>query len=252
MLVRVTWKLTVEESVSLPHTYGLEVARRLHDRIGIEMGSEAVASTTCTGIVGRCSMSREFVAFDPQEPYWLSLTGLQEASAKAILDLDLGDRFELFGAQFRVGDREVEVSSYEQMYQLRVAEEPELSKVLNLEFVTPTTFAQNRLYLPLPVPVMMFRSWLERWNRFAPVYLGGDELMMFLGEGVAVSRHRVMSRSVMVGSSRVTGFVGDVSLRVMGWVDPLLGNVARLLVEYGGFAGTGAKTRLGMGTTRLK
>ncbi|WP_227498573.1 CRISPR system precrRNA processing endoribonuclease RAMP protein Cas6 [Synechococcus sp. PCC 7336] len=250
--MQATWPLRVDEPVSLPQSYGLELVRLLHKRLGIEMGSEAVPSTSCSGIVGRCSLSREFVTFEPQQDYWLSLCGLQGESSKAILDLGMGDRLEMLGGCFEVGDREVDVTSYEQMYQEKVAQEPEPLKYLDLEFITPTTFSQNRLYLPLPVPVMMFRSWLERWNRFAPVYLGGDELLMFLGEGVAVSRHRIQSRSLVVGTSRVTGFVGNVSLRVMGWVDPLLGNVARLLVEYGSFAGTGTKTRIGMGCTRVK
>ena len=33
--------------------------------------------------------------------------------------------------------------------------------------------------------------------------------------------------------------------------DPLLANVANLLVQYARFAGTGMKTRLGMGQTQI-
>ncbi|NEP44666.1 MAG: CRISPR-associated protein Cas6, partial [Okeania sp. SIO2H7] len=47
----------------------------------------------------------------------------------------------------------------------------------------------------------------------------------------------------------VNGFIGDVSLQVSYKTDPLLANVANLLVEYAQFSGTGIKCRLGMGHT---
>jgi CRISPR-associated endoribonuclease Cas6 len=46
--------------------------------------------------------------------------------------------------------------------------------------------------------------------------------------------------------------VGDVTLQVLNRADPLLANVANLLVQYARFSGTGMKTRLGMGQTIVK
>jgi len=43
-----------------------------------------------------------------------------------------------------------------------------------------------------------------------------------------------------------------VTIQAIGKVDPLLANVAHLLVQYAGFAGTGIKTRLSMGQTEIK
>jgi CRISPR-associated endoribonuclease Cas6 len=121
-----------------------------------------------------------------------------------------------------------------------------------LEFTTPTAFAQQRLYLPFPLPALMFRSWLERWNHFAPVYLGRDELIGYLSDYVMVQRHQIKTRSLQLQHGYVNGFVGDVRLQVLKGTDPLLANVASLLVHYGQFAGTGVKTRLGMGQMSLK
>ncbi len=46
--------------------------------------------------------------------------------------------------------------------------------------------------------------------------------------------------------------MGDVTLQIFQRADDLLANVAHLLVNYAEFAGTGMKTRLGMGQTLLK
>jgi CRISPR-associated endoribonuclease Cas6 len=98
----------------------------------------------------------------------------------------------------------------------------------------------------------MFHSWLERWNHFAPVYLGSTELIDYLAAAVALSRHKIQTRRVAVHSSKITGFTGEVSLSILSRADPLLAHVANLLISYSQFAGTGMKTRLGMGQTQLK
>jgi CRISPR-associated endoribonuclease Cas6 len=97
----------------------------------------------------------------------------------------------------------------------------------------------------------MFRSWLERWNHFAPVYLGSGELLDYLATAVAVSRHKIQTRRVTVHSGKITGFTGEVSLHILPHADPLLTQVATLLIHYSQFAGTGIKTRLGIGQTHL-
>lgn len=71
-------------------------------------------------------------------------------------------------------------SSYEELYNMLVAKEPEPERKFNLQFLTPTALTVDGVRLPLPLPQSLFRSWLERWNHFGPVYLGGDELLGYL------------------------------------------------------------------------
>lgn len=249
MLIHSTWTLTVDESMVLPRTYGLELVKLLHERMNLEIGSEAVPTTTYAGLLGHCTASKDFLTFQPGEFYQIQLTGLQEQSSKAIAALDLSDSLEFLGAKFNVRDRHDETSSYEALYHSLVAAEPEPVRRISLQFLTPTAFSQGQTHLPLPVPHSMFRSWLQRWNEFAPVYLGGDELAGYFGEYIALSRHRLQTRSHPIHKGRITGFTGEVTLSILSRADPLLANVANLLCQYAEFAGTGLKTRLGMGRT---
>lgn len=258
MLIRSTWTLKVTEPITLPRSYGLEVVKYLHQRLGIEIGAEQIPSTTCSGILGSVTASGDFVTFHPDEFYQLSLCGLRDDVSKAIANLQPGNTnhestatLNLLGASFHILNREDETTSYEQLYHTLVATEPEPIKRFDLRFITPTAFAQNRLHLPLPVPALMFRSWLERWNHFAPVYLGSDELVEYLATTVAVTRHKIQTHRVTVHSGKITGFTGSVSLQILSSADPLIANVTNLLVEYARFVGTGMKTRLGMGQTQL-
>ncbi|HLP89882.1 MAG TPA: CRISPR system precrRNA processing endoribonuclease RAMP protein Cas6 [Nostocaceae cyanobacterium] len=252
MLINSTWVLTVSESTILPCSYNLELVKQLHQQLNLEIGNESIPSVSYSGITGMYSKSREFITFHPEEFYQLSLCGLNENSGKAISGLNLSESLEFLGAKFNVINREYEVTSYEELYTKLVGNEPEPVRRFELQFITPTAFSQGKSNLPLPVPSLMFHSWLERWNNFAPVYLGGDELIAYLIHAVVLKSHKIQTRSYQLNRGYVNGFVGDVNLQVFHHADPLLANVANLLVQYGRFSGTGIKTRLGMGKTTIQ
>jgi len=251
MLIRSTWTLTVSEPALLPRAYHLEFVKELHRRLGLKVGSEAVPSVSFSGIQGFYQVSKDFLTFTPDEFYTLSLSGLQENAAKAIASLNLSPSLEFLGAKFDIINREDEITSYEQLYTELVANEPEPVRRFDLKFTTPTAFAQGSTHLALPVVNLMFRSWLERWNHFAPVYLGSDELIAYLSQAVLLKHHKIQTRSHQLPRGYVNGFVGQVTLQIPYRTDALLANVANLLVQYSHYAGTGIKTRLGMGQTNL-
>ncbi|MUH00030.1 CRISPR system precrRNA processing endoribonuclease RAMP protein Cas6 [Scytonema sp. UIC 10036] len=251
MLIRSTWTLIVFDITVLPRSYHLELVKLLHNKLNIEVGLEKIPSTSFSTICGLYIPSQDFFTFQPEEFYQLSLCGLQEHTAKAISLLNLGESLEFLGAKFNIINREDKIASYEELYTNLVANEPEAIRRFDLQFTTPTAFAQGGSALPLPIPTLMFRSWLERWNNFAPVYLGGDELIAYLSNAVLLKHHKIQTRKWQLQKGYVNGFVGDVTLQIFNRADSLLANVADLLVQYAQFAGTGIKTRLGMGQTNL-
>lgn len=252
MLIRSTWTLSLSDPAVLPRAYHLELVKELHRRLGLEVGSETLPSVGFSGIQGFYQVSQDFVTFTPDEFYTLSLCGLQENAAKAIASLNLSPSLEFLGAKFDIINREDEITSYEQLYTELVANEPEPIRRFNFKFTTPTAFAQGHTHLALPVPNQMFRSWLERWNHFAPVYLGSDELIAYLSQAVLLKHHKIQTRSYQLPKGYVNGFVGNVTLQISYRTDALLANVANLLVQYSQYSGTGIKTRLGMGQTIVK
>ncbi|MBE9141967.1 CRISPR system precrRNA processing endoribonuclease RAMP protein Cas6 [Planktothrix mougeotii] len=251
MLIRSTWTLKVSEPTVLPRSYNLELVKNLHNRLGLEIGKDEIPSVTYSSLLGICSASKDFLTFSPDQFYQLSICGLQAVSSKAIASLDLSAGLEFLGAKFEVCDRQDHITSYEELYTRLIANEPEPIHRFNLQFITPTAFAQGHNHLPLPLPSLMFRSWLERWNEFAPVYLGGDELISYLESGVAIKQHKIKTSLHQLQRGYTIGFTGQVTLQVLRYVEPLLANVAHLLVCYSQFASTGMKTRLGMGQTTV-
>jgi CRISPR-associated endoribonuclease Cas6 len=247
-LIRATWSVSIDQETILPRTYGFALVQELHSRMKLALGDAEVPNVTCAGLIGKTKSVEDFVVLEPETEYRLVLSGLNDVAVQAIKTLDLTDTLELLGAKFHLVRQPDDVSSYEELYEAAVLTEPVPRPLHELRFLTPTAFSQNRRYLPLPLPRLLFRSWLERWNHFAPVYLGGDELLDYLDSAVALQHLRIQTRQITVQQARIPGFVGNVSLRLF-LKEPLLANVAELLLAYSRFCGTGIKTRLGMGTT---
>ncbi len=146
---------------------------------------------------------------------------------------------------------------------LLATERPE--RKLTLRFASPTTFrrtggdasladSQGRAYqvaghnVPLPLPGLVFDSYLQRWNAFAPVALPSD-LKRYAQECVAISRYRLQTELVEFGAARQVGFVG--SCQFMALVpDPYWLRLLHLLAAFAFYCGTGHKTTMGLGQTR--
>jgi CRISPR-associated endoribonuclease Cas6 len=248
MLIRAAWLLTVDEPILLPRTYGLALVQELHAKMNLKMGDASVPNISCSSLMGNIRIVEDFVEFDPSITYQLVICGLNTTATNAITNLDLTDALALLGAKFHVQRQPDEVSSYQELYHDSIVLEPTPIDRYTLNFLTPTAFSQNRKYLPLPLPQLMFHSWLERWNHFAPVYLGGEELITYLDDATALTQLRIQTRNVTIHRGKIPGFTGVINLRISS-IDPLLANVANLLLKYAPFSGTGIKTRLGMGVT---
>ena len=124
---------------------------------------------------------------------------------------------------------------------------------LSLRFISPTSFRSREMHYPLPDPVLVFQSWLNRWNEFAPEEHQINVAVLDLAAAhVAVSYYN--GRTEMVdfgGNKRVVGFVGTVQYSILRasrigeeWVRKL-----NTLADYAPFCGTGHKTAQGMGQT---
>ncbi|MFQ5905358.1 MAG: CRISPR-associated endoribonuclease Cas6 [bacterium] len=137
-------------------------------------------------------------------------------------------------------------SGYATYEELLAGARPETE--LTLEFKSPTAFRQGDLVLPLPMPKLVFQSYLERWEQFSPVALLPD-LIERAERGLGVARHRIWTRPFFDGHGLVPGFVGRVTFIIKG-LDKEVVRQLNVLADYAFYAGTGWKTTHGMGLTR--
>jgi len=125
---------------------------------------------------------------------------------------------------------------------------------IRLRFCSPTSFRSREMHYPLPDPLLVYQSWLARWNAFAPAAEQINiALLDVVAEHVALGRYDLRTELVDLGKNRkMVGFVGIVQFNVLhagkvgeAWVRKL-----NLLADYALYCGTGHKTAQGMGQTR--
>lgn len=135
---------------------------------------------------------------------------------------------------------------------------------VTFDFASPTTFHSKGLDVPLPLPIFVFRSLIERWNAFAAEPLPAH-LLDFVEQFVAVTKYE--TQTAMLGGksgSKHTGFIGTVGFSILAnnpglkAHDPVLADTlfehrdlfSRLVAALGQFAfysGVGRQTTTGMG-----
>lgn len=183
---------------------------------------------------------------------WTWLDPVTESLSDAIAE-------ELPGERIVLGPLEMEVEavytreeehpwagrmSYADLWDHNIARE---DPVLVLRFESPTTFRSQGRNRPLPGPELVFRTLLDKWQRWSAVDLSGLEEV--LNRQIDIASFRIRSERMEGNRYPEVGFVGSVAYSLRR-VDPLLRGAVHALASYAFFAGVGAKTAMGFGQVR--
>lgn len=131
---------------------------------------------------------------------------------------------------------------------------PRPSESLCFTFLTPTSFRHHGNHLPLPMPDILFQSYLRRWNCFAPFEVNKTDFKQWVSEHVVIARHTLQSSKVQAGKQgSVTGFTGAIQFHITSKAkaDRDYVRLIYTLEHLAPYCGTGHKTTFGLGQTRL-
>ncbi len=231
------------------------LARRLHE------GSD-LRPLTASNLWGTGRAQDGRVSLDPEHPCWLRVTTLTEETSRAFEQglpppgetLTLGDA--------RLVVREVATdarqhpwagrASYTDLVQRYTLAAGATPRSVTLRFASPTLFRSHDRDCPLPLPEMVFGSYLHKWNSFSPLTLP-EEALRYASECVALGRFRLCSRLVSFeqgGKGAQVGFTGEAHFRFLV-SDAYWTRLMCLLAGYAFWCGTGYRTTVGLGQTQM-
>jgi len=136
------------------------------------------------------------------------------------------------------------LTSFSDLYELAKA-----ASEITLQFCSPATFKQRAKNVPLPLPSLVFASYLQKWNAFSPVKFERASLLSWVEDNVAIEQHRIATTMVSFGRFRLVGFTGVCRYRALKDDTDRL-KALNALADFAFYCGTGAKTTMGMGQTR--
>ncbi len=197
------------------------------------------------------------------ESAWFRVTCLRARESMLLLNTLLprlkGRKFSLQGGKFEVGEEAVvgghpwaKVESAQVLYERYFEGEREAPDGLEIEFSAPTSFAVRNTQsdLPLPIPELVFDSWLRRWNKFAGVALPRKAVSMREAK-LALSQYEdLKTHPVQLPDELLVGFTGKCRFRVLAKKDAYWTRLCNLLADFSFYCGTGAKTAVGLGQTK--
>lgn len=125
-----------------------------------------------------------------------------------------------------------------------LANTPQTTTDIELNFLSPTSFKQSRGIQPFPLPELVFGSLLRRWNAFAPEELNFPAVEW---EGL-VSAYELKTYALKMEGGSEIGTQGWVRYRFPNLEQAKL---ATVLAHFAFFSGVGRKTSMGMGQTQL-
>ncbi len=125
------------------------------------------------------------------------------------------------------------------------------SRLITLQFCTPTSFKSDGRYQFYPQIDWIYKSIFSKYDAFVTeqtVY--DEELLKQLIENTDIVSYNLKSYNYYIGKASVPAFVGSIKLRIDG--PQSLVNFVHYLLHYGEFAGVGVKTGMGMGNIKVK
>ena len=231
---------------------------------------------TVSGLRGVGRGSEGQILIHPGQTAWMRVTSLETELSKLLAESvmpALSPELNLPGGKLKVAsvagtsdaDPWAGETTYESLVQTHLASVERPDGLINLEFVSPTSFKRTggetaltdgsgRAYrvaghdVTVPLPGLVFDSYLRRWNAFAPVALN-TEVKRYAEECVSIGHYRLRTVRVSYGSMRRLAFLGRCQFRALVR-DQYWLRLLNLLADFAFFCGTGRSTARGMGMTQ--
>ena len=123
------------------------------------------------------------------------------------------------------------------------------SKYLDIQFMSPTAFKQDGRYVIYPDLRLIYGSLMRKYSAASgELDMIDEDLLNQLTDYSSITRYRLQTILFPMEKINITGFVGNISIRVHG--PETLARYVRLLLRFGEFSGVGIKTGMGMGAMR--
>ena len=218
---------------------GGELAEELHTRYG----NVKPYSLSCGEMFGE----------KPTEVLHLEINLLEEKLlAKLLSGIILGDKEDLFLGGVGITDfsilpvREKYIATYQSL-----KEDTFETQRWLVRFLSPTTFRRNDIDLPFPLPELVFKGLVKRWNTFSPTPVGVD-LRPFYNL-VKVSSFSLKSQRVEFSNGgKLTAFRGFAVFNLSLVRDGEARRWFSILLKFSNWSGIGRKTTMGLGKVLAK
>ena len=193
--------------------------------------------------------SEETTDFIPLEITFLNDELFSETTTAVVLNanrknLKLGEVSLKVLRGFRIQDGDI--VSYETLLETAAPE-----RDIIMDFFSPTSFKKGQFDFPLPLPELIFKSLINKWNTFSSIKLNPKELIPEIRNHIHISGCWIRTTKIELASlKKITGFKGRVLLFNSSKNTDFQKTVSAL-ANFSTFSSVGRKTTMGFGKVRI-
>lgn len=181
--------------------------------------------------------------------YWYIKTVNERAYEKIIVPLSRMEEVYLKKKNLKISLRSKEITTKNEQDLMDEFYQKKCSRYLDVQFINPTAFKREGRYVFYPEPGLVYGSLMRKYSQ------ASEQLEMFdqetwteLSEHSEIIRYRLQTIPFPVEKVNITGFIGTIRIHIKG--PETMARYARMLFQFGEYAGVGIKTALGMGAFR--
>jgi CRISPR-associated endoribonuclease Cas6 len=155
---------------------------------------------------------------------------------------------EVRDATFQI--KRVDISQPPTTYKKLMRSQPSASKIIQLDFLSPTSFRIQGYSFPFPLPHLVFQSYLRRWNDFSNNTYDVESYLDWIEENIHVYDYQLVAQKVAVAKQGFcTGFTGSLTYEIAraAHQSPEALRLLHALLNFAPYGGTGCKTAFGLG-----
>ncbi|GFH41492.1 CRISPR-associated endoribonuclease Cas6 [Lactococcus hodotermopsidis] len=189
---------------------------------------------------------RQRLLFEKEEVIW-EIVGLHKIISEALIKLDNLTEITIKQAKTTVSLAlfTKEVIKLDDFVSQEMTHENG-SRIISLDFTSPTSFKSNGYYDIFPDIRKIFRSLMMNFDFFSETIKVYDyEVLDYIEEKVHIISYKLMTKNFHLEKIKVKGFQGQITLKITGANQFV--KLVLLMIKYATFAGVGTKTSLGMG-----
>lgn len=184
--------------------------------------------------------------------YWVIKTLKKEAYEQIILPLLDSDfqNFELKkkNIQIKVNKKELKIRPKKELLDRFYSND--ISRIIQMELMTPTSFKSCGEYIIVPDLRLLYQNLMNKYSfSCEDMEMCDGDVLEELSSNSKIINYRLNSTFFEMERVKIPSFRGKMGIKING--TDTMAKYARLLMEFGEYAGIGIKTAIGMGAMKI-
>lgn len=149
----------------------------------------------------------------------------------------------------KITSYEINKINFDQLFQKYYFNNENISRYVEIEFITPTAFKSNNKYINYPNKKMLFSSIIKKYDAYSDTTaIYEDNLLDNIIFSTDIIQYNLKTKYFYLEGIKIPGFIGKITIKVTGNKNMI--SLINMLTDFAQYSGIGIKCAIGMGAIK--